>query len=179
MERLHSRDIWSPAARAAMDTTMATASTSTSNNLLRRGVNIARSVLTRRKECVENAQVNTCEKPSMSTDGKIGIMVAIGVVVFVGVLAVLFMLHLRAQRNAKAEFANDHHDLSDYGLDEAPSKSGGKSGHLKQPPSQANRLSAQQLIEAQNPFGAGAELSDADKASIRSSPPKYPDAVKM
>lgn len=98
-------------------------------------------------------------------------------VVLVAVFGVLVMLHLRAQRNAKAEFANDHHDLSDYGLDESPSKTGGKGGHLKQPPSQPDRHSAQQLME--NPFGAGAELSDTDKASTRGSPPKYPDAVKM
>ncbi|KAL1862906.1 hypothetical protein Daus18300_008236 [Diaporthe australafricana] len=177
MERIHSRDIRSPAARAAMDSSTATVSTPTSNSLLRRGVSTARSVLIPRKDCVENAQVNTCEKPSMSTDGKIGIMVAIGVVVLIAVFGVLFMLHLRAQRNAKAEFANDHHDLSDYGLDESPSKTGGKSGHLKQPHSQPDRLSAQQLME--NPFGANAELSDTDKASTRGSPPKYPDAVKM
>ncbi|KAJ0114460.1 hypothetical protein J7T55_010850 [Diaporthe amygdali] len=162
-----------------MDTTMATTSTSTSHSLLRRGARIARSVLTSRKECVENSQVNTCEKPSMSTDATIGIMVAVGVVALVAVFGVLVMLHLRAQRNAKAEFANDHHDLSDYGLDEIPAKKGGKSGHLQQPTTQMNRLSAQELVEAQNPFGAGAELSDTDKMSSRGSPPKYPDAVKM
>lgn len=100
------------------------------------------------------------------------------VVGFLIVLGVLVMLHFRAQRNARAEFANDHHEASDYGLDEIP-KQGGKSGGLKQPPSQANRLSAQQLVEAQNPFGAGAEMADSDKASTRGSPPKYPDAVKM
>lgn len=61
-----------------MDTTMATASTSNSDSLLRRGGRIARSMLIRRKDCVENAQVNTCEKPSMSTDSKIGLMAAIG-----------------------------------------------------------------------------------------------------
>lgn len=60
-----------------MDTAM-TASTSNSNSLLRRGGRIARSILTRRKDCVETAQVNTCEKPSMSTDSKIGLMAAIG-----------------------------------------------------------------------------------------------------
>lgn len=179
MERLHSRDIRSPAARAAMDANVATSSTSNFDSLLRRGGRIARSVLTRRKDCIESAQVNTCEKPSMSTDSKIGLMAAIGVVSLIAVVGVLVMLHLRAQRNAKAEFANDHHDASDYGLDEIPSKQGGKGGHLKQPPSQANRLSAQQLVEAQNPFGAGAELADTDKASSRGSPPKYPDAVKM
>lgn len=78
MERLHSRDIRSPAPRAAMDTTVATSSTFNSNSLLSRGGRIARTMLTRRKDCVENAQVNTCEKPSMSTDSKIGLMAAIG-----------------------------------------------------------------------------------------------------
>lgn len=101
------------------------------------------------------------------------------VVAFLAVIGVLVMLHLRAQRNARAEFANDHHDASDYGLDEIPNKQGGKAGGLKAPPSQANRLSAQQLVEAQNPFGAGAEVADSDKVSTRGSPPKYPDAVKM
>lgn len=78
MERLHSRDIRSPVARAAMDTTMTASSTPNPNSLLRRGGRIARSLLTRRKDCVETAQVNTCEKPSMSTDSKIGLMAAIG-----------------------------------------------------------------------------------------------------
>lgn len=100
-------------------------------------------------------------------------------VVLVGIIGLLFMLHLRAQRNAKAEFANDHHEASDYGLDDMPSKQGAKGGHLKQPHSQANRLSAQQLVEAENPFGAGAERTDIDKLSGKGSPPKYPDAVKM
>jgi hypothetical protein len=31
----------------------------------------------------------------------------------------------------------------------------------------------------QNPFGAGAEMSDVDKPGRESPPPKYPDAVKM
>lgn len=162
-----------------MDTTMATGSTSTSDSLLRRGVRIARSVLVSRKDCVENAQVNTCEKPSISTDSKIGIGAAIGAVVLLGVIGLLFMLHLRAQRNAKAEFANDDHDASDYGLDVMPHKQGGKSGNLKSPHSQAERLSAQQLVEADNPFGAGAERTDIDKLQGKGSPPKYPDAVKM
>lgn len=95
------------------------------------------------------------------------------------VIGLLFMLHLRAQRNAKAEFANDHHDASDYGLDDMPHKQGAKSGNLKSPHSQANRLSAQQLVEAENPFGAGAERTDIDKLQGKGSPPKYPDAVKM
>ena len=101
------------------------------------------------------------------------------IVALIAIIGVLVMLHLRAQRNAKAEFANDHHEASDYGLDEIPSKQGGKGGHLKQPHSQADRLSAQQLVEAQNPFGAGAERTDIDKLQGRGSPPKYPDAVKM
>jgi hypothetical protein len=89
------------------------------------------------------------------------------------------MLHLRAQRNAKAEFANDHHDASDYGLDEMPGKAGRQNGNLRSAHSQANRLSAQQLVEAENPFGAGAERTDIDKLQGKGSPPKYPDAVKM
>lgn len=98
------------------------------------------------------------------------------VVALIAVIGVLVMLHMRAQRNAKAEFANDHHDASDYGLDEMPSKQGGS---MKQSHSQADRLAAQQLVEAQNPFGAGAERTDIDKLQGKGSPPKYPDAVKM
>lgn len=164
-----------------MDTAVVTGSTSNSDSLLRRSLRVARSVLVGRKDCIENAQVNTCEKPSISTDSKIGIGAAIGAVVLVAIIGLLFMLHLRAQRNAKAEFASDHHDASDYGLDDMPSKQGqgARSGNLKSPHSQANRLSAQQLVEAENPFGAGAERTDIDKLQGKGSPPKYPDAVKM
>ncbi|KAG8157654.1 hypothetical protein KVR01_012316 [Diaporthe batatas] len=179
MERLHSRDIRSPAARAAMDTTMATGSVPSSDSLLRRGISIARSVLVARKDCVDNDQVNTCEKPSISTDSKIGIGAAIGAVFLMAVIGILFMLHLRAQRNAKAEFANDDHDASDYGLDVMPSKQGAKSGNLNSSHAQANRLATQQLVEADNPFGAGAERTDINKLQGKGSPPKYPDAVKM
>ena len=121
----------------------------------------------------------TCSTPIDAGQSANHQLVACRAVALAAILGVLYMLHLRAQRNAKAEFANDHHDASDYGLDDIPSKQGGKNGHLKQPHSQANRLSAQQLVEAQNPFGANAELAEADKMSSRGSPPKYPDAVKM
>ncbi|POS76974.1 hypothetical protein DHEL01_v204637 [Diaporthe helianthi] len=177
MDRLHSRDIWSPAARAARDTVMVTGSASNPDSLLRRGVRIARSVLVAR--CVENAQVNTCEKPSMSTDSKIGIGAAIGALGLMAVLGVLFMLHLRAQRNAKAEFDNDHHEASDYGLDDMSSKQGARGGNSKSPHYQADRLATQKLVEAENPFGAGAERTDIDKLQGKGNPPKYPDAVKM
>lgn len=63
-----------------MAPSMATGSTSNPDSLLRRGISMARSVLVARKDCVENAQVNTCEKPSISTDSKIGIGAAIGYV---------------------------------------------------------------------------------------------------
>lgn len=177
MERSHPRDIRSLAARAAMDTTMTTGSASNTDSLLRRGVRIARSVLVSR--CVDNAQVNTCEKPSISTDSKIGIGAAIGAVGLLAVIGLLVMLHLRAQRNAKAEFAADDHDPSDYGLDVMPHKQGGNSGNLKTPHMQVDRMSAQKLVEADNPFGAGAERTDIDKLQGKGSPPKYPDAVKM
>lgn len=93
----------------------------------------------------------------------------------------LYLLHLRRKRLDKAEIENDPHELSDYGLDEAPaSKKGGKKGgkNLGAPEVQQHRLSAQQLMEAQNPFGYGAELADSDRVtkpkSDQGSPPRYP-----
>jgi hypothetical protein len=53
-------------------------SASNSDGLLKRGVRIARSILVSRENCVDNAQVNTCEKPAISTNSKIGIGAAIG-----------------------------------------------------------------------------------------------------
>lgn len=95
------------------------------------------------------------------------------------------MLHLRRKRHDNAEFENDPHELSDYGLDEIPAtkKGGGSGGNLGVPNVQQHRLSAQQLMEAQNPFGNGAELADSDRVvnEAKGSPPQYPgDAhVKM
>ncbi|KUI71901.1 hypothetical protein VM1G_07513 [Cytospora mali] len=165
-------------------TTTTTTTTSPTNSLLRRGVRIARSMLQPR--CVSNQHINTCEKPAQSTNENLGLMVAAGVVAFVIVIIILVMLHFRRNRREREEFANDHHELSDYGLDEVPAtKKGGMggAGHLQAPaPAQQHRLSAQQLMEAQNPFGVGAELADVDKIPPKKSgspPPKYPDAVKM
>lgn len=101
---------------------------------------------------------------------------------FVIILIVLYMLHLRRKRHDKAELENDPHELSDYGLDEIPaSKKGGRRGgdgaaNLSAPQVQQHRLSAQQLMEAQNPFGNGAELADSDRVvkEPKGSPPQYP-----
>lgn len=97
------------------------------------------------------------------------------------------MLHLRRKRLDKAEIENDPHELSDYGLEEVPAtKKRGKSGksgsNLSAPDVQQHRLSAQQLMEAQNPFGYGAELADSDRVTKPKSksdegsppPPSYP-----
>lgn len=90
---------------------------------------------------------------------------------------------MRRKRHDMAETENDPHELSDYGLDEVPAaKKGGKGDNLGAPDVQAHRLSAHQLMEAQNPFGYGAELADTDRVSNhKGSPPRYPgDAhVKM
>lgn len=103
---------------------------------------------------------------------------------FLIVLIVLYLLHLRRKRQDKAELENDPHELSDYGLDEIPAGKKGGAATLGIPNVTQNRLSAQQLMEAQNPFGTGAELADSDKvlpAQKGSPPPQYPgDAhVKM
>lgn len=87
------------------------------------------------------------------------------------------MLHLRRKRHDKAELENDPHELSDYGLDEIPaSKKGARGDNLGVPKMQQHRLSAQQLMEAQNPFGNGAELADSDRVvkEPKGSPPQYP-----
>lgn len=101
-------------------------------------------------------------------------------------MCVLFFLHRRRTKADKAEFANDPHELSDYGLDDTGAKKSGpadgnKNNNLRAPHMQQHRMSAQELIEAQNPFGNGAEIADADRVSSRGSPPRYPgDAhVKM
>ena len=105
------------------------------------------------------------------------------VVAFIMALGVLFMLHLRRNRQDAAEFQNDHHNNADYGLDDIPGDKGRMGdAYLQQPRrTQQHRMSAQQLREAQNPFGGGAELADSDKvaASHKENPPRYPDAVKM
>lgn len=84
---------------------------------------------------------------------------------------------------------NDPHELSDYGLEEVPAvKKGGKkttarnNSNLDIPEIKQHRLSAQDLLEAQNPFGYGAELADSDKVHTPKSgspksgspPPQYP-----
>lgn len=104
--------------------------------------------------------------------------------IFLIVLCVLYFLHLRRKRFDKAEMENDPHELSDYGLDEVPAvKKGGKKGaarnnsNLDIPEIKQHRLSAQDLLEAQNPFGYGAELADSDKVHTPKSgspPPQYP-----
>lgn len=100
-------------------------------------------------------------------------------------MSVLFFLHRRRTKLDKAEIANDPHELSDYGLDEIPAtKKGGSNNNLNPPTAQQKRLSAQELLDAQNPFGYGAELADSDRVSVstnrKNSPPRYPDAaVKM
>lgn len=104
-------------------------------------------------------------------------------------MGVLLYLHIRRTKADKAEMANDPHELSDYGIDEIPAaKKGGKGGssnnNLSAPTTQQKRLSAQDLLEAQNPFGYGAEIADSDRVSVstgrKNSPPRYPDAaVKM
>ncbi|ROW02399.1 hypothetical protein VMCG_06071 [Cytospora schulzeri] len=181
MERTHPRDI-APAARAAMASlATTTTTTSSSDSLLRRGLRIARSTFISPR-CVSNAQMNTCEKPAQSTNENLGVMVAGGVIAFIAVIVVLIMLHLRRNRREMAEFANDRHELSDYGLDEVPVKRGmgGTSQHVQGPAPNIppNQLSAKQLADLQNPFGAGAEMADAPKPK-GSPPPRYPDAVKM
>lgn len=104
------------------------------------------------------------------------------VLIFIIVMSVLFFLHRRRQRLDKAELANDPHELSDYGLDEIPAtKKGASSNNLSPPVAQQKRLSAQELLDAQNPFGYGAELADSDRVSVstgrKNSPPRYPDAA--
>lgn len=109
--------------------------------------------------------------------------------IFLIVLCVLYFLHLRRKRFDKAEMENDPHELSDYGIDEIPvaKKGGKKSGarsnsNLGVPEIKQHRLSAQDLLEAQNPFGNGAELADSDKVPSSkagsqksgSPPPQYP-----
>ncbi|CAN8104908.1 unnamed protein product [Discula destructiva] len=118
-----------------------------------------------------------------------GVLIGVGVFLFLIVLSVLFFLHLRRTKQDKAELENDPHELSDYGIDEIPSakKGGAKGGsnNLSAPSvPQQKRLSAQDLLQAQNPFGYGAELADSDRVSVstdrKHSPPRYPDAaVKM
>lgn len=96
------------------------------------------------------------------------------------IVCVLVLLHMRRRKRDKLEATNDPHELSDYGLD-LPSSTGGKGGKKGgnlQPPVQEHRLSAQQLMEAQNPFGMDAEI--AETASIKgghSAPPKYPEGA--
>lgn len=51
--------------------------------------------------------------------------------------------------------------------------------NLGTPDVQQHRLSAQQLMEAQNPFGNGAVLADSDRVSTGGSPPKYPGGVHV
>lgn len=102
--------------------------------------------------------------------------------IFLIVLAVLYYLHLRRKRFDKAEIENDPHELSDYGLDDIPVAKGSKkessSNSLHAPEVKQHRLSAQELLDAQNPFGNGAELADSDRVSSRQgSPPRYPGEV--
>lgn len=168
---------------------------------------MVRSVLISRK-CTSSETLDTCEKPTASTNTVLGILVGVGyefallscsltrplivlrsVVLFLIVLCVLYFLHLRRKRFDKAEMENDPHELSDYGLDEIPAvKKGGKKGAAKSnsnldiPDIKSHRLSAQELLEAQNPFGNGAELADSDKVTTPKSgspksgspPPQYP-----
>lgn len=96
-------------------------------------------------------------------------------------MSVLFFLHRRRTKLDKAELENDPHELSDYGLDEIPTSKKGGSSNLSPPTTQQKRLSAQELLDAQNPFGYGAELADSDRVSVstnrKNSPPRYPDAA--
>ncbi|KAF3763903.1 hypothetical protein M406DRAFT_357287 [Cryphonectria parasitica EP155] len=182
MERTHPRDMQSMAVRAAIKKTRdaaaamhtTAASSRSTHSLLTRGVRIARSLLTTR--CVQTESLNTCEKPAASSGTVLGIIIASGIVGFFLVLAILYWLHRRGKKRDANEFANDPHELSDYGLDDAPvTKKGGKRGDgLSAPDLQQHRLSAQQLMEAQNPFGTGAELADSDRVESKGSPPRYP-----
>lgn len=184
MGRLHPRDMTTPpAAQAAMASLAKTTTTSPSDRLLRRGLKIVRSTLISPR-CVSNAQMNTCEKPAQSTNENLGVMVGGGVIAFIVVIIILVLLHFRRNRREVEEFANDRHELADYGLDDVPAKKGGMGASARHIPSPApnvppNQLSAKQLADMQNPFGAGAEMSDVDKPGRGSPPPKYPDAVKM
>ncbi|KAK7745829.1 hypothetical protein SLS53_002546 [Cytospora paraplurivora] len=110
-------------------------------------------------------------------------MAAGGVVGFVIIIGILIMLHLRRNRVEREEFSGDTHELSDWGLDDYPSK-GGKVGGYPQQPGQAKkrRLSEHELTAAENPFGLHSDLATAEKMSATKNggpPPRYPDAVKM
>ncbi|PSR77309.1 hypothetical protein BD289DRAFT_377906 [Coniella lustricola] len=152
-----------------------------SHSLLKRGANLARSLVLHPR-CVSTSSLDTCEKPASSSGVILGILIAVGYVLisivgFFIVLGVLYILHRRGQAREKSEFANDPHELSDYGLDDPPAgKKGGKRGgeNLGVPNVKQHRLSAQELLDASNPFGNGAELADSDRVSSRGSPPKYP-----
>lgn len=105
----------------------------------------------------------------------------LSVIAFIVVIIILVMLHFRRNRREMAEFADDRHELADYGLDDVPMKQGGaRQMHAPAPNIPPNQLSAKQLADMQNPFGAGSEMSDADRAMSKGDPPpRYPDAVKM
>ncbi|KAJ4423235.1 hypothetical protein N0V82_002096 [Gnomoniopsis sp. IMI 355080] len=157
-----------------------TTTTSVSGSLLKRGARMARSLVARK--CIQSETIDTCEKPAASANTIIGVLIGVGVLIFIIVMSVLFFLHRRRQKLDKAELANDPHELSDYGLDEIPAtKKGASSNNLSPPTVQQKRLSAQELLDAQNPFGYGAELADSDRVSVsttrKNSPPRYPDAA--
>ncbi|KAK4466036.1 hypothetical protein QBC42DRAFT_96541 [Cladorrhinum samala] len=91
-------------------------------------------MLTRRadKDCSPQPGINLCEKPSISTTKVTWIVVGtvVGGLVVV-TLCILLFLHMRRRKRDKQEDMSDRFQMSDYGLDEVPSKKKRRSNEPK------------------------------------------------
>ncbi|KAK3997978.1 hypothetical protein QBC44DRAFT_364176 [Cladorrhinum sp. PSN332] len=113
------------------------------------------------KDCSPQPGINLCEKPGISSSTITWIIVGtvIGALVIV-TLSILLFLHLRRKKRDKQEDMSDRFQMSDYGLDEVPSKKGRQNNNPRPSPSPS-------------PGGSPRRSRDPLQAAME---PKYPAA---
>ncbi|KAK0721242.1 hypothetical protein B0T21DRAFT_294539 [Apiosordaria backusii] len=156
---------------------------------------VAAMLLPREDECSPQPGINLCEKPGISTASVTWIVVgSVFGALIVGTLSVLAFLHRRKKKRDAREDRSDRFQMSDYGLDDVPSKKRSRAndsdskfspegspsgfGRRSRDPLDAPKevkLTAAQLNGHLNPFddvGAGGNNQWPKRDSSRGSPLK-------